>query len=72
VKHAAGAVAGLVCQVCWTVRRVAGRDKEGRFTALLHHVSVSRLRWACWAISPEAAAGVEAVTVGWLRAGPGG
>src|SRR5712691_6085063 len=36
------------------VREVAVRDKEARFTALLHHVTVSRLRWAYWAISPKA------------------
>jgi RNA-directed DNA polymerase len=39
------------------VREVAVRDKEARFTALLHHVTVSRLRWAYWAISPRAAPG---------------
>ncbi len=44
------------------VREVAQRDKDARFTALLHHVSVSRLRWACWAISPKAAPGVDQVT----------
>jgi RNA-directed DNA polymerase len=44
------------------VREVAQRDKDARFTALLHHVSVSRLRWAYWAISPKAAPGVDGVT----------
>jgi len=44
------------------VREVAVRDKEARFTALLHHVTVSRLRWACWALSPEAAPGTDGVT----------
>ncbi len=44
------------------VREVAVRDKEARFTALLHHVTVSRLRWAYWAISPKAAPGVDGVT----------
>src|SRR5216684_1315266 len=44
------------------VRQVAIRDKEARFTALLHHVTVSRLRWAYWAISPKAAPGVDGVT----------
>jgi RNA-directed DNA polymerase len=43
------------------VRQVAVRDKDARFTALLHHVTVSRLRWACWAISPKAAPGVDGV-----------
>jgi RNA-directed DNA polymerase len=44
------------------VREVAVRDKEARFTALLHHVTLSRLRWAYWAISPKAAPGVDGVT----------
>src|SRR6266511_4034031 len=44
------------------VREVAGRDKEARFTALLHHVDLDRLRAAYWAISPKAAAGVDGVT----------
>ena len=44
------------------VREVAVRDKEARFTARLHHVTVSRLRWAYWAISPKAAPGVDGVT----------
>ncbi len=44
------------------VREVAVRDKEARFTALLHHVTVSRLRWAYRAISPKAAPGVDGVT----------
>src|SRR6266704_1722014 len=48
------------------VREVAVRDKEARFTALLHHVTVSRLRWAYWALSPEAAPGTDGVTwAGW-------
>ena len=44
------------------VREVARRDKEARFTALLHHVDLNRLRAAYWAISPKAAAGVDGVT----------
>src|SRR5580704_6984043 len=44
------------------VREVAVRDKEARFTALLHHVSVSRLWRAYWAISPKASPGVDGVT----------
>jgi len=43
------------------VRQVAVRDKEARFTALLHHVSLARLRWAYWAIRPKAAPGVDGV-----------
>jgi RNA-directed DNA polymerase len=44
------------------VREVAQRDKEARFTALLHHVDFNRLRAAYWAIRPQAAPGVDGVT----------
>jgi RNA-directed DNA polymerase len=44
------------------VRRVAARDKQVRFTALLHHVDVDRLRAAYWALNPKAATGVDGVT----------
>jgi RNA-directed DNA polymerase len=44
------------------VRRVASRDRDARFTALLHHVGIERLRGAYRALSPGAAAGVDAVT----------
>ncbi len=44
------------------VREVARRDKDARFTALLHHVDVDRLRAAYWAIRPQAAPGVDGVT----------
>jgi RNA-directed DNA polymerase len=44
------------------VRQAARRDKEARFTALLHHVSLERLVMACWALSPKAAPGVDGVT----------
>src|SRR5688572_10858021 len=37
------------------VRRVAMQDKEARFTALLHHVDIDRLRAAYWALRPKAA-----------------
>ncbi|MGO9455838.1 MAG: reverse transcriptase domain-containing protein [Acidimicrobiales bacterium] len=44
------------------VREVARKDKEARFTALLHHVDLSRL-WAAYvAINPKAAPGVDQVT----------
>ncbi len=49
------------------MRQVAVRDKEARFTALLHHVSLARLRWAYWAIRPEAAPGADGVT--WAACG---
>ena len=44
------------------VRRVAATDKEARFTALLHHVDVDRLRLAYFALRPKAAPGVDGVT----------
>jgi RNA-directed DNA polymerase len=44
------------------VRQVALRDRDARFTALLHHVSIDRLRAAYLALSPQAAAGVDGVT----------
>src|SRR5262249_53508843 len=44
------------------VREAARRDKDARFTALLHHVTLGRLRAAYWAISPKAAPGVDGVT----------
>jgi len=46
------------------VREVAVRDKDARFTALLHHVTISRLRQAYWAVSPKAAPGTDGVTWG--------
>jgi retron-type reverse transcriptase len=44
------------------VREVARRDKDARFTALVHHVSPGRLHAAYWAIRPQAAPGVDQVT----------
>jgi len=44
------------------VREVARRDKGGRFTALLHHVSEYRLALAFEEISPRAAPGVGGVS----------
>ena len=44
------------------VREVARRDKDARFTALLHHVSLERLVLAYWDLSPKAAPGVDGVT----------
>ena len=52
-----GALSGL-----GRVRRVAATDKEARFTALLHHVDVDRLRAAYFALRPKAAPGVDGVT----------
>jgi RNA-directed DNA polymerase len=44
------------------VRPVAVRDKGERFSALLHHVTVERLRDAFRAIPKNAAPGVDGVT----------
>src|SRR6266436_2864439 len=44
------------------VRQIAQRDKEARFTALLHHVSLERLVMAYWDLSPKASPGVDGVT----------
>src|ERR1039458_3883160 len=44
------------------VRRVAQKDRDVRFTALLHHADVDRLRAAYWALEPKAAPGVDGVT----------
>src|SRR3954468_21228340 len=44
------------------VRQVAAKDRDAKFTALLHHVDVDRLRGAYRALSPKAAAGVDGET----------
>jgi group II intron reverse transcriptase/maturase len=44
------------------VREVARRDKDAKFTALLHHVDLSRLWRAYVAMSPKASPGVDGVT----------
>ncbi len=44
------------------VREAARRDKDARFTALLHHVTLERLYAAYRAIRPQAAAGTDGVT----------
>ncbi len=53
---------GRVSSALDRVRRVAMKDRDARFTALLHHVNVDRLRAAYRALSPTAAAGVDEVT----------
>jgi retron-type reverse transcriptase len=57
--HSAGPGASSALE---RVREVARRDREARFTALLHHVDLARLRKAYWAIRPQAAPGVDKVT----------
>ena len=49
------------------VRHVATKDNEARFTALLHHVDVDRLRAAYRALASKAAPGVDGVT--WMDYG---
>jgi group II intron reverse transcriptase/maturase len=44
------------------VREAARKDRKARFTTLLHHVDLDRLRAAYRALSPTAAPGVDGVT----------
>ena len=44
------------------VREVASKDRKAKFTALLHHVTVDRLREAFLALRRHASAGVDGVT----------
>ena len=62
-KTRSGLRAGIrVSHALNRVRQVAERDKEARFTALLHHVNVASLGEAYGAIKPKAAPGVDGVT----------
>lgn len=58
---------GSVRSALSRVRQVAQRDKDARFTALLHHVTTERLEAAYAGINPKAAPGVDGVT--WSRYG---
>ena len=51
------------------VRQAARRDKEAKFTALLHHVTPERLRAVFFELKRKAAAGVDGVT--WEQYGTG-
>src|SRR6266516_6730278 len=53
---------GRVSSALDRVRRVASKDRDARFTALLQLVNVDRLRAAYRALSPSAAAGVDGVS----------
>jgi group II intron reverse transcriptase/maturase len=44
------------------VRQAARRDKEAKFTALLHHVTLEALEAAFWELQKKAAPGVDGVT----------
>ncbi len=56
---------GSVQSALARVRQVAERDKDAQFTALLHHVTVDRLRDAYEGINSKAAPGVDGVTWSW-------
>jgi len=49
------------------IRQAANRNKEEKFTALLHHITVERLREAYLGIKKSAAAGVDGVTWNWYE-----
>lgn len=51
------------------VREAAKRDKDLRFTNLLHHINIERLHAAYRSLNPKAAAGVDDVT--WQEYGEG-
>ncbi len=51
------------------VRRAATKDRKAKFTALLHHVTIDRLREAFFSLAKKAAAGVDRVT--WEQYGTG-
>src|SRR3982750_4022081 len=53
---------GQVSRELGRVREVARRDKQARFTALLHHVSRGRLGRAYGDLNPQASPGVDRVT----------
>jgi group II intron reverse transcriptase/maturase len=44
------------------VREAARKNRKQRFTALLHHITIDRLRFAYLALARKAAAGVDGVT----------
>ena len=51
-----------VPQALERVRQAARRDKKAKFTALLHHVTVERLRQAYQELRRQAAPGVDGIT----------
>lgn len=44
------------------VRQAAKRDRKAKFTALMHHITVERLRQACTELKRQAAPGIDGVT----------
>jgi RNA-directed DNA polymerase len=53
---------GSVSQGLGGVREVARKDKKQKFTALLHHVTVERLRESYYGLKKQAAPGIDGVT----------
>jgi RNA-directed DNA polymerase len=51
------------------VRQAARKDRKTKFTALLHHITIDRLRAAYMALARRAAPGVDGVT--WIAYGEG-
>lgn len=51
------------------VRQAASKDRTAKFTALLHHVTLDRLRQAYQSLARQASAGVDGVT--WTQYGEG-
>src|SRR5664280_930353 len=47
------------------VRRIAATEKDAKFTALMHHISIDRLRAAYRALNPKATTGVDKMT--WIQ-----
>jgi group II intron reverse transcriptase/maturase len=53
---------GVVSSALDRVREAAKKDKETKFTALLHHITIDRLRAAYRSLKKHAAPGVDGVT----------
>jgi hypothetical protein len=51
------------------VRHVARRERNARFTALFHHITIDRLRAAFLLLEKQASPGVDGVTWEQYRAG---
>lgn len=58
---------GVVSSALDRVREAAKKDKKTKFTALLHHVTIDRLRAAYRSLKKDAAPGVDGVT--WTQYG---
>ena len=52
-----------------SVRKAARKDKKVQFTALLHHLTVDRLRESFYGLKRKAAPGVDGIT--WQEYEPG-